>query len=566
LSILNFMAKIAEKTRIFMLLSLFLGFASVSFATPLPDLFWVKGKGDRRSLERWDRLPLPPEYVPYLKAKSLVEGRASLSTLDRVSEELLLAPRDAETRNLLKEIEDHFHILELRRGTLLARQGKHKRALSAFHRGLNGLGTFKWVLYWNLETSNALASICHPGKKKARNEECLLLAKRLLEAFPKAANEMKPLRELPAAESGSGAEVGGERISQTYSEKYEKDEDAFLVVLDDFLAGRDSDLMKSAKHFIGEFPKSYHRFRAQFMMAETHYRNRREKEAAPIYRSIIEQIPLSYYAIVSSERIGVSLKEAMVGHPPDVDLDHLGLGPFEARTLDRAKALFARKHFDELGIELDSLSRHRNYSNHLILVLMRLGSLADQNLTVFKAANELIQRKYDGLLSTSVLELIFPDRFEKEIIAEAAKTGIDPVTITSLIKQESGFKAGAISVSGALGLMQLMPFTALDVKKDLMLGKLRDPATNIGIGSKYLQSLLEKYSGNLPFALAAYNAGPHRVAKWKKEVKPDWSMIHFIESIPYRETREYVSSILRNRYWYQARKGMVPAKVTDLGI
>ena len=560
------MAQMAEKTRIFMILPVWLGFSSVSFAAPLPDLFLVKGKGDKKQVERWDRLPLPPEYPPYLKAKALVEGRASLATLDRVSQELLLAPREAETRNLLKELEDHFHILELRRGTLLAKQGKRKQALSAFHRGLNGLGTFKWVLYWNLDASNALASICIPGKKKARDEECLLLARRLLDVFPKVANEMKPLRELPAPESGNGAEVGGERISQTYTEKYEKDEDAFLVVLDDFLAGRDSDLMKSAKHFIGEYPKSYHRFRAQFMMAETHYRNRREKEAAPIYRSIIEQIPLSYYAVVASERVGVSLKEAIVSHPPDVDLEHLGLGPYEMRTLDRAKALFARKHFEELGIELDSLTRLRNYSNHLILALMRLGTLADQNLTVFKAANELIQRKYDGILSAPVLEMIFPDRFEKEIIAEAERTGIDPVTITSLIKQESGFKAGAISVSGALGLMQLMPFTALDVKKDLMLGKLRDPATNIGIGSKYLQTLLEKYSGNLPYALAAYNAGPHRVAKWKKEMKPDWTMIHFIESIPYRETREYVGSILRNRYWYQARKGMVPAKVTALGI
>ena len=560
------MPQIAEKTRIFMILPALFWFAQDAFATPLPDLFLVKGKGDKKVLERWDRLPLPPEYGPYLKAKASVEGRVSLGALDRVSQDLLLAPRDAESRNLLKELEDHFHILELRRGVLLAKQGSRKKALSAFHRGLNGLGTFKWVLYWNLEASNSLSSICISGKKKIRDEECLLFAKRLLDVFPKAANEMKPLKDLPGPENGSGAEVSGERISLTYTEKYEKDEDAFLVVLDDFLAGRDSDLMKSAKQFITDYPRSYHRFRAQFMMAETHYRNRREKEAAPLYRTLIEQIPLSYYAVVASERIGVSLKDAVVNHSPDVDPDHLGLGPFERRTLDRAKALLARKQMDEVGIELDSLTRLRNYSNHFLLVLMRLGSLADQNLTVFKVGNELTQRKYDGLLTSSVLELIFPDRFVKEILAEAERTGIDPVTITSLIKQESGFKAGAISISGALGLMQLMPFTALDVKKDLMLGKLRDPATNIGIGSKYLQSLLEKYSGNLPYALAAYNAGPHRVAKWKKEMKPEWTMIQFIESIPYRETREYVSSILRNRHWYQARSGMVPSKVTDLRI
>ena len=65
---------------------------------------------------------------------------------------------------------------------------------------------------------------------------------------------------------------------------------------------------------------------------------------------------------------------------------------------------------------------------------------------------------------------------------------------------------------------------------------------------------MDKYSNNAVYALAAYNAGPHRVAKWRKDAKPDWTMIEFIEAIPYKETRDYVMSILRNRYWYQYRR------------
>jgi soluble lytic murein transglycosylase len=177
--------------------------------------------------------------------------------------------------------------------------------------------------------------------------------------------------------------------------------------------------------------------------------------------------------------------------------------------------------------------------------------------------NEFMQRRFEGYLNSEMIDLVFPDRFQKEIHAEAARNKTDPILITSLIKQESGFKPIAISSSGALGLMQLMPFTAIDVKKDLALSTLRDPSVNIAVGTRYLQSLLDKYGGNVPFALAAYNAGPHRVMKWRKEIRPDWTMIQFIESIPYRETREYVSSILRNRYWYRIRQGIAEGRLLD---
>ena len=111
--------------------------------------------------------------------------------------------------------------------------------------------------------------------------------------------------------------------------------------------------------------------------------------------------------------------------------------------------------------------------------------------------------------------------------------------------------------------MQLMPFTAIEVDDEVHLALLRFPVKNIEVGSKYLASLLEKYNGNVPYSVAAYNAGPHRVAKWKKESKQDWGMIEFIESIPFKETRDYVMSILRNRYWYQFRRGVTNHSVFD---
>ena len=86
----------------------------------------------------------------------------------------------------------------------------------------------------------------------------------------------------------------------------------------------------------------------------------------------------------------------------------------------------------------------------------------------------------------------------KEIADQSKVSQIDPLLVVSLMKQESGFKGGILSTSGAAGLMQLMPFTALEVQKDLELRKLREPVKNIEIGTRYLASLLnDKFNGNV---------------------------------------------------------------------
>jgi soluble lytic murein transglycosylase len=246
-----------------------------------------------------------------------------------------------------------------------------------------------------------------------------------------------------------------------------------------------------------------------------------------------------------------------------IDRNEFNPNPTERLTLLRAQGLFDHKNYEEVGIELDTLIRVRNYSTDFLLYLTRFAYDSNQNLSSFKFVNELIQRKYENLLSTDILALVFPDRFGKEIETEATLNHVDPLLVVSLMKQESGFKAPILSSSGALGLMQLMSFTALETVPDMKLRMLKDPQTNIHVGTKYLASLLDKYEGNIPFALAAYNAGPNRVAKWKKDLKPDSSMIDFIESIPFKETREYVMAILRNRYWYEYRRGAPALSLSD---
>jgi hypothetical protein len=113
------------------------------------------------------------------------------------------------------------------------------------------------------------------------------------------------------------------------------------------------------------------------------------------------------------------------------------------------------------------------------------------------------------------------------VYAASQKHGVDADLIQSVIRAESGFNPKAVSRKGAKGLMQLMPATA----SKLGVADSMDPAANVEGGTHYLHELLQRYNNDLIKALAAYNAGPERVEKYKGVP-------------PYRETYAYVSRII----------------------
>jgi Transglycosylase SLT domain len=127
------------------------------------------------------------------------------------------------------------------------------------------------------------------------------------------------------------------------------------------------------------------------------------------------------------------------------------------------------------------------------------------------------------------LKIAQPVNLDQVIKDASGKHQIDPDFINSVIRAESGFNTRAVSPKGAQGLMQLMPGTA----SNLGVSNAFDPTANVDGGTRYLRGLLEKYNYDVPKALAAYNAGPHRVEQY-----------HGVP--PYLETRVYVARIIRD--------------------
>jgi soluble lytic murein transglycosylase len=127
---------------------------------------------------------------------------------------------------------------------------------------------------------------------------------------------------------------------------------------------------------------------------------------------------------------------------------------------------------------------------------------------------------------------------------------VDPYLAAAIIREESQYDERAVSRVGAVGLMQLMTGTANAVAHRYgypAVGReeLFDQETNIRLGVRYLQQLLEQFSGNPVYAVAAYNAGPVAVSSWVAAQKGR-DADEFVELIPYLETRQYVKRVLRS--------------------
>ncbi len=287
-------------------------------------------------------------------------------------------------------------------------------------------------------------------------------------------------------------------------------------------------------------------------------------QAANYYRALTRNYANYYYAILARERLkvigshapAVASAATLNSVPRYNDPGLTGDLPENEPHLIKARLLANAALNEYIAPEIQAsptssqwgaLAEAEIYTSYGE-VTRALQSMKHSNISFYKMPIDQVPMVY--------WKLLFPQPYWSEIEANARKNGLDPYLVASLIRQETEFNPGAISRANAYGLMQLLPSVGKSIaRKEKMRGfstlRLLDPSVNLELGTVNLRSVLDRFGGQLEYALAAYNAGDTPVRHWMSS--GDYKDIHeFVESIPYSETREYVQAILRNREMYRS--------------
>ncbi|MDT8340850.1 MAG: transglycosylase SLT domain-containing protein [Longimicrobiales bacterium] len=158
-----------------------------------------------------------------------------------------------------------------------------------------------------------------------------------------------------------------------------------------------------------------------------------------------------------------------------------------------------------------------------------------------------------------LLRVLYPFPHRAMVEREAAEWGVDPILMAALIRQESAWDRAIVSSAGAIGLMQVMPATGRELARAVGPAaftpeSLESAEVNLHLGARFLRDMQERFGPGLPLVLSAYNAGPTRARRWR-EFPEAVDRLHFIERIPFTETRGYVQNVTRNLALYRALYG-----------
>ena len=258
--------------------------------------------------------------------------------------------------------------------------------------------------------------------------------------------------------------------------------------------------------------------------------------------SLAAEYPFGFYALTLAKNSPVRVEGILA---PGEDIRSLVPEP---SGFERAKALINLGLYDDAGKELAWLKRKHSNENGALSSIARLYLKMDD----FHGSSTKVRTEALCSMDRHFLAewgMAYPLAYREHVAANAIKNGMDEEIVYSVMKAESNFSPRAVSPSGAVGLMQIMPATARAIvtaetgKGYEIRELLRRPEINIHLGVKHLRGLLDLYNGDLVLSVAAYNAGSGNVNRWLKRTGK-LPIGLFIENIPFPETREYVKKVL----------------------
>jgi soluble lytic murein transglycosylase len=261
-----------------------------------------------------------------------------------------------------------------------------------------------------------------------------------------------------------------------------------------------------------------------------------QNKADDLYRQLAGE--RHYYGFLASARLGQSFN--FQNQPIEIEQETID-GLLDMPSAKRAFELKELERFHEARVEWRYLQGQLNDQGKLAsAVIAGQWGWHDQAIFTFASSgylNDVYRR--------------FPMAFSDILTKEAERNKIDPEWAFAIARRESSFMSDAVSSAKAFGLMQILPSTARYLEKKRVSNRsLMNPNTNAKLGSKYLRYLMDKMDNNMLLATASYNAGWNKVKDWLPAGETIGADI-WVETIPYRETRNYVKAVMAYKQIYQ---------------
>ncbi|HLM69684.1 MAG TPA: lytic transglycosylase domain-containing protein, partial [Longimicrobium sp.] len=310
--------------------------------------------------------------------------------------------------------------------------------------------------------------------------------------------------------------------------------------------------------YAGRWPRGAQTAEAAYRAGVIHERAGRDGKARAMYAAAIAADPVSYFAIRAADRMGADPLAAALANArewPSV--------PGDAAEADAA--LRRLDALDDAGMA-DAWKEELEWQTHRLdrrpaALLALAEGVRDRGYAIeaIRMGRALLERR-NGEWDARLLRVVFPFVYRELLEAEADRADVDPYLLAGLVRQESSFNPRARSRVGATGLSQIMPATGAWLAPGAGVptfdpSLLAVPEINLRMGARYLRDQLRRYGGKRDLALAAYNAGPSRADKWRRELGYGGDPDRFRERIPFTETREYVQVVIRNAVVYRRLYG-----------
>jgi soluble lytic murein transglycosylase len=318
-------------------------------------------------------------------------------------------------------------------------------------------------------------------------------------------------------------------------------------------AGNRSRAIKELQQVLRLKPDSETERAALFWLAFAHDNTGSKSVAQAQWQSLAREQPFTYYGDRAAKKIGAPMPQATLTFPD------LSLSQAVTDHPDyRAAALLSRA-----GMLADAAvyARRLNGAFRKDEAVGLLAARASEAAGDYSSASTLMSSYFGPYLQRPAANLpadfwtlAYPRAYWAEIAAAAARHNVDPLLMLGLSRQESHFDRMARSPVGAVGLFQVMPYTARELdpafSNDKAMDRLVEPEVSAELAAKLIASLQALYHGELAPTIASYNADKERVQVWWAAAKGLPEEL-FIDSIPYQQTRAYVRQVLANYEMYR---------------